>query len=70
MQNWMAQNGFAPAATQPTQKKKEVTEDKVQVVIEWAQKNGKTIEDIEKMYDMSQPVRDAIADALSDLPGE
>lgn len=55
----------APAAAP---KKKEVTEDKIEVVVEWARKNGKTIADIEQMYDMSQPVRDAIADQLEDLP--
>lgn len=54
------------------QKKKTITEDKVDVVVEWAKKNGKTIADIEAMYEMSQPIRDALVDALhgneDDLP--
>lgn len=52
----------APAPAQ----KKVVTEDKVQVVVDWAKNNGKTIDDIESMYDMSETVRDAIIDALSE----
>ncbi len=49
--------------------KKVVPEDKVDSVIAWAKKNGKTLEDIAAMYDFeSDTVRDAIADALNDLP--
>lgn len=59
-------------APQPAQRKT-VTEDKIEVVVDWARKNGKTIADIEAMYDFaSDTVRDAIVDALSqpseDLP--
>jgi len=56
-----------PAPAPQHAKKKVVTEDKVQTVIEWAKKNGKTLADIGAMYDFeSDMVRDAIADALSD----
>lgn len=68
-ETWGLRISKLPAASeQPSQpaKKKEVTEDKIQVVVEWARKNGKTIADIEGMYVMSQPVRDAIVGALSD----
>ena len=51
----------------PAPAKKVVTEDKIEKVVDWAKKNGKTIEDIAAMYDMSQPVRDAIADALTEV---
>ena len=51
----------APAA------KKVITEDKIQVTVDWAKKNGKTLDDIASMYDFeSDAVRDAVADALSD----
>ena len=67
-ETWGLRISKLPAAQeQPKQAaKKEVTEDKIPVVVEWAKKNGKTIADIEAMYVMSQPVHDAIADALSD----
>lgn len=58
-------------ATQPAQKKV-VTEDKVQVVVDWAKKNGLTIEQVADKYDFaSDTVKDAIIDGLSvteDLP--
>lgn len=50
----------APAA------KKVITEDKIQVTVDWAKKNGKTLDDIAAMYDFeSDAVHDAVADALS-----
>lgn len=62
----------APEEAPRPQKKKTITEDKVDVVVEWAKKNGKTIADIEAMYEMSQPIHDALVDALhgkeDDLP--
>lgn len=68
MNKWMSENGY----TDTVSAKKEITEDKLQVVIDWAKKNGKSLSDIESMYDMSETIRDAIADALSidndDLP--
>lgn len=73
-ETWGLRISKFPASDAPAQaKKKVVTEDKIQAVIDWAQKNGKTIDDIAAMYDFeSDTVRDAIADALSqtkeDLP--
>ena len=62
----------APEDVPRPQKKKTITEDKVDVVVDWAKKNGKTIADIEAMYEMSQPIHDALVDALhgneDDLP--
>lgn len=69
MAKWMVEHGYAQAP-QPA-KRKTVTEDKIQAVVDWAQKNGKTLEDIAKMYDFeSDTVRDAIADALSPQTSE
>lgn len=68
MAKWMEENGFAVKKAA----KKEIPEDKVQSVIDWAKKNGKTLSDIEAMFEMSETIHDAIADALSqvedDLP--
>lgn len=59
----------SPEANPEPAQRKVVTEENVGAVIEWAQKKGKTVEDIAKMYDFeSEAVRNAIADALSDLP--
>lgn len=70
MQKWMVEHGYA----QPTQpQKKEITADKVAVTIEWAKKNGKTIDDIAKMYNMSEEIRKQISESLAlsdDMPGE
>lgn len=71
MAKWMVEHGYAQA--QPAQKKV-VTEDKVQAVVDWAKKNGLTIEQIADKYDFaSDTVRDAIIDGLGlnsteDLP--
>lgn len=71
MAKWMVDHGYAQA--QPAQKKV-VTEDKVQAVVDWAKKNGLTIEQIADKYDFaSDTVKDAIIDGLSlnsteDLP--
>lgn len=45
--------------------KKEITEDKIGKVVEWALKNGKTVADIEEKYTMSESVKQAIAEALT-----
>lgn len=70
MQKWMVENGYA----QPVQpQKKEITADKVAVTVEWAKKNGKTIDDIAKMYNMSEDIRKQISESLApsdDMPGE
>ena len=57
----------ADAAEAPT--KKVVPESKVDTIVEWAQKNGYDFEKVAEVYDFeSDTVRDAIADALNDLP--
>lgn len=68
MQQWLVDNGYA----QPAQKKV-ITEDKVQIIVDWAKKNGMSIEQVAAQYDFeSDTVRDAITDALNtnndDLP--
>lgn len=68
MAKWMVEHGYAQAPAP----KKVVTEDKVQAVVDWAKKNGLTIEQIADKYDFaSDTVRDAIIDGLGvteDLP--
>ena len=68
MAKWMVEHGYAQAPAQ----KKVVTEDKVQAVVDWAKKNGLTIEQIADKYDFaSDTVKDAIIDGLNsteDLP--
>lgn len=61
MQKWMVDNGYA-------QPKKVITDDKVSVILEWANKNGLTLADIAKQYDFaSDAVRKEIEDNL-DMP--
>lgn len=67
MQKWMVEHGFAKSAPAAPQKKV-LPEDKVQAVIDWAREKGKTVADLEALYEMSQPVHDAVVDALNDLP--
>lgn len=69
-ETWGLRISRIPAAEEP--QKKVVTEDKVQAVVDWAKKNGLTIEQIADKYDFaSDTVKDAIIDGLSvteDLP--
>lgn len=68
-ETWGLRISKLPAAPQEESKKKVVTEDKIQVVIDWAKKNGKTFEDISKMYDFSSDaVKNAVLSQLEDLP--
>lgn len=53
-----------PAPAKPAAKKV-ITEDKVEAVVAWAKENGKTIADIETVYEMSEIVKNAIIDALA-----
>lgn len=54
----------APAAAAPA-KKKVITEDKIQVIIDWAKNQNLSIDQVAAKYDFeSDMVRDAIADAL------
>ncbi len=65
MAKWMVEHGYAQAPA----KKKVVTEDKVQAVVDWAVKNGLTVEQVAEKYDFaSDTVHEAIVDALNDLP--
>lgn len=66
MAKWMAEHGYG--ATKPA--KKVITADKVQVIVDWAQKGNLTIEKVAEQYDFeSDAVRKQIADALlKDLP--
>lgn len=64
-ETWGLRISKTPAAEEKAQQKKVITEDKVQVVIEWAKKNGKTISDIEAMYNFaSDKVLRELADAI------
>lgn len=67
MLNWLEENGYEAS---DRAKKKVITEDKIQVIVDWAKANGKSIDDIAAMYGFeSESVHDAIVDALSeDLP--
>lgn len=73
-ETWGLRISKNPAADAPVQQqapaKKVITEDKVQVIVDWAKKNGKTIDDVASMYDFeSDTVKQAIIDALyDDLP--
>ena len=69
-ETWGLRISKIPASPEaaPAQKKV-ITEDKIQVIIDWAQKNRKTIDDISAMYDFeSDAVKQAIIDQISDLP--
>ena len=52
-------------------KKKVITADKVDVIVDWAKKNKLTIEQVAAQYDLeSDMVKDAIVDALSPVSPE
>ena len=58
-----AQSAPAPA------KKKAVTEDKIDAVVKWAREKNLTFEQVAEKYDFaSDTVKQAIIDALNDLP--
>lgn len=67
MQQWMVAHGYTSAPAQ----KKVITEDKVDTIVEWAKKNGLSLEQIKERYDFeNQTIEDAVSDAISndDLP--
>lgn len=65
-ETWGLRISKIPASAE---QKKVVTEDKVQAVVDWAVKNGLTVEQVAEKYDFaSDTVREAIVDALNDLP--
>ena len=64
-ETWGLRISKLPASNEVAPQKKVITEDKVQVVIGWAKKNGKRLADIEAMYDFaSDKVLRALADAI------
>lgn len=70
-ETWGLRISKLPASDAPAeQRKKIITEDKVSAVVDWALKNGLTIEKIAVQYDFaSDEVRKMVADNLQeDLP--
>ena len=70
-ETWGLRISKLPAAPAPAARpqRKTIQEEQVQTIIDWAKKNGKTIEDIAALYDFaSETVKNAIVDALDDLP--
>ena len=58
-----------PAPAPAPAQKKVIQENQVQTIVDWAKKNGKTIDQIADKYDFaSDAVRDAIIGQLDDLP--
>jgi len=69
-ETWGLRISKEPAAPETAAPKKVITEDKIQVIIDWAKKNGLTLEKIAEQYDFeSDAVKQAIIDQLEDLPG-
>ena len=65
---WGLRVSLIPAKQPEPPQKKVITEDRVQIIVDWATKNGLTIEQIAETYDFeSDAVRNAIIDAL-DMP--
>ena len=69
-ETWGLRISKIPAAAAPAEptpaKKKVITEDKVQSVVDWALKEGLGIEDIAKKYDFeSDKIRDAIVGGIT-----
>lgn len=69
-ETWGLRISKFPAAEEAAPAKKVITADKVQVIVDWAQKGNLTIEKVAEQYDFeSDAVRKQIADALlKDLP--
>lgn len=58
-----------PAPAPQSAQRKTIQENQVQTIVDWAKKNGKTIDQIADKYDFaSDAVKQAIIDALDDLP--
>lgn len=63
-----AEESAAPAPA-PKKQKKVIQEDQVKVIVDWALKNGYTIEKVAETYDFaSDAVKLAIMDGIEDLP--
>lgn len=58
-----------PAPAPQAAQRKVIQENQVRTIVDWAKKNGKTVDDIAGLYDFaSDAVYQAILDALNDLP--
>ena len=67
MAKWLQEHGYTQQAQ--TTQKKAIQESQVQTIVDWAKKNGYGIEQIAEKYDFaSDAVKQAIIDALDDLP--
>lgn len=65
MAKWMVEHGYAQAPAS----RKVITEDKVDAIVSWAKSKGIGIDQIAEKYDFaSDAVKQAIIDALDDLP--
>ena len=65
MKKWVA----AHNSNDKPAKKKVITEDKVQTIVEWAKKNGLNVDQVSEKYDFeNDTVKQAIIDALDDIP--
>lgn len=67
MAKWLQEHGYTQQAQ--TSQKKAIQEDQIQKIVDWAKKNGLNIDQIAEKYDFaSDAVKQAIIDALEDLP--
>lgn len=68
-ETWGLRISKTPASEAPRQQKKVIQEDQVKIIVDWALKNGLTIEQVANSYDFaSDAVRKAVADGIEDLP--
>lgn len=66
-ETWGLRISKLPPADAPKVSKKVITEDKVPVIVDWARKEGLSIDGIQQKYDFgSDAIRKKIQDALSD----
>lgn len=54
-----------PAKTPEPAEKIKCGEDMVETVVAWAKENGKTIDELTSIYEMTETVKNAIIDALN-----
>ena len=70
---WGLRVSLIPASQAAPAKKKPLPADKVEAVVKWAQSKGYGIEEIDKLYEMTEDVRNAVINLLNaeeDLPNE
>lgn len=68
-ETWGLRISKEPADPEAAAPKKVITEDKIQVIIDWAKKNKLIVDKIAEQYDFeSDAVKQAIIDQLEDLP--